>query len=188
VNEANFLKLLEGIVTGDGFWRDVPISLRDFHLESDGSTLTTTLDTNPGFDKESTNLTTLSWAAAKVVEAGLDIDVPGDYDETKDELSVWVLAKMSGSTDTPTIAIEAFKHSAPTTDLAPSAITALSSSYTWKEIDLDGNSISANDRIHLTFTPAAHNTDAIHIAAVKMRYRGDLAIYDSDERSSGTVA
>ena len=188
MNQANFLKQAEGFVTGDGFWRDVPVSIRDFHLEADGATLTTSLGTNPGFDKEGTNLTTLSWQAAKVVEAGLNIDVPGDYDESLDKLSVWLLCKMSGSTNTPTITVEAFKHSAPTTDLAPSAVVALGSTYAWREINLDGNTILANDHIHLTFVPGTHGTDAVHIVAVKIRYRGDLVIFDVDERGTGTPA
>ena len=188
MNEANFLKRLEGLITGDGIWRDIPVSIRDFHLESDGATLTTTTTTNPGFAKEGTNLTTLIWAASKVVEAGLNIQVPGDYDESVDKLSVWLLTKMAGATDTPTITVEAFKHSDPTTDLAPDAVAALTSTYAWRQIDLDGNSILANDIIHLTLVPGTHGTDIINIAAVKVRYRGDIVIFDTDERSSGTPA
>jgi len=187
MNPQNILKRFRQIVTGDGFWRDVPISLRNFHLEATGAALTTGLGTNPGFDKDG-NLTTLAWAMGKVVKAGLDFDVPGDFDETKDELSVWVLAKMDGATDTPTIAVEAFTHRAAAVDLAPTAIAALSAAYAWREISLDGKGLLANDRVHLTFTPAAHGTDAIHIAAVKVRYRGDLVIFDHSERSTGIPA
>lgn len=188
MNPKSLLRRLDQLITGDGFWRDVQIPLRDFHLESSGATLTTTIDTNPGWDKEGTNLTTLTWAADKVVEAGLNVLLPGDYDETKDEISVWVLAKMSGDTDTPTVTVEAFTHRASDTDLAPDAIAALSDEYEWREVDLDGNSLRANDLVHLTFVPAAHTTDAVHIAAVTLRYRGDLVIYDKSERSSGTPA
>lgn len=185
---GTFLKQLDSVVTGDGFYRDQMIPLRDFHLESDGSTLTTTLTTNPGWDKVDTNLTSLSWAATKVVEAGVDVDVPGDYDESLDILSVWLLAK-SGSTDlTTAFEAAAYIHSAPTTDLVPDNTADLTASYAWVEINLDGNGLLANDRVHVVINPEAHGTDALHVIAAKIRYRGDLVIFDLDERSSGTTA
>lgn len=188
MNEANLLKRLEFLVTGDGFWQDQDIDLREVYLHATGATLTTTLSTNPGFAMVGTNNLMLSWAAGKVVKAGLQVNVPGDYDESSDELSIWILAKMSGSTDTPTLTFEAFKHSASTTDLAPSASAALSSSYQWLEINLDGNSIAPNGVLGLTIVPGTHGTDAVQIAAIKMRYRSSLVIDDMDERSDGTVA
>jgi len=182
---ANFLSTIEDIVTGDGFYRDVPINLREAFLHSDGATLTTTLTTNPGFAMVNTNTLVLSWAAAKVVKAGLQFQVPGDYDESLDVLSVWVKA---GCSDAPTVTVEAFVDSAATTDLAPDAISALTTAYAWREINLDGNGLLANDIVTLTFVPGTHAAAAVNFSAVKMRYRGDLAIFDLDERSSGTPA
>ncbi len=185
MNEGNLLKRLEGLITGDGFWRDVPINLREAFLHSDGGTLTTTTSTDPGFAMVGTNTLVLTWAATKVVKGALQFQVPGDYDETLDELSVWVYASC---TDTPTVTVEAFVASASTTDLAPDAISALATAYAWKEINLDGNSLLANDIVTLTFVPGTHASNAVNFAAVKLRYRGDLVIYDADERSSGTPA
>lgn len=187
MNAQNFLKRLHQLITGDGFWREVPVPLRNFHKDDTGATLTTTITANPGFDKDGT-LTTLAWAATKVIKAGVDFQVPGDFDETRDKVSVWVLAKSAGAVDTPTFTIEAFTHRASATDLAPAAVAALSAAYAWREVNLDGKGLLANDAVHLTFVPAGHATDIIHVAAVKVRYRGDLVIYDKDERSSGTPA
>lgn len=185
MNESNFLARMEGLITGDGFWRDVPINLREAFLHATGATLTTTTSTNPGFAMVGTNTLVLSWAATKVVKGAIQFQVPGDYDETKDELSVWVKAY---GADLGGITVEAFVASASTTDLAPTAISSLTAGYTWKEINLDGNGLLANDIVTLTFVPGTHGSYAVNIAAMKLRYRGDLVIYDADERSSGTVA
>jgi len=159
-----------------------PLPIREFHLQSDGSTLTTTITTNPGFDVFETNLVGLTWAAAKVVAAGYTIQVPHDYDEANDHLIVKVKCLMSGATDTPTIAIEAFVDDDPSTDLAPDAITALSATATWKEIDLSGNSLTAGDIVQLTFTPATHGTDAIEVYGMKMEYKSTLVAYSKSNR------
>jgi len=189
MNEANFCKRMGDLVTGDGFWRDVSIPLQAAHLQSDGSPLTVTLTTNPGWIKADTNVTVLAWAADKVVEAGIGVDIPGDYDETQDALVVWLLAKMSGSTATTTALKSAvYAQDAPTTDLAPDQTADLTSAYQWVKFDLSGKGLSANDHLHLTLYPEAHATDAVYVSAIKLRYRGDLAIFDEDERSSGTAA
>ena len=186
MNEQNFLKRTEFFVTGDGFWRGIEIPLREAYLHADGATLTTILSTNPGYSMADTNLLALTWAAGKVVKGGINVHIPGDYDESRDECKVWVLVKSGGSTDTPTLTFEAFKASAPTTDLAPDATAAIGATFAWREVDLDGNSILANETLGLTIVPGTHGTDTVEIVAIKLRYRSDLVMNAEAERSSGT--
>lgn len=188
MNMRTYLQQLQFIVTGEGFVREKEVPLERVHLQSSGAPLTTTLSTNPGFDKDDTNITTLAWAAGKVVAAGLRIKMPTDYDESADTLSIWLYAKMSGSTDTTTaITAEVWKVSAGTTDLAPDQTADLTSSYAWVEFDLDGNSIDANEILQVALTPEAHGTDAIHVAAIAIRYQSDLVPYNHAERSVGAT-
>lgn len=183
MNGATFLSQLNGIITGLGFIREKSLPIRDFHLDSSGADLTTTISTNPGWDKLGTNMTGLAWAAAKVVAAGYNFSLPLDYDKTNDYLRIKIKCKMAGSTNTPTIAVAAYKDSAPTTDLAPAAITALSSTAVWKEINLDSKGLAGGDVIHFNLTPAAHGTDALEVYGIKIEYKSDLVAYDMDDRS-----
>lgn len=171
-------KLKERVTQGKGFLKNLAVSLYDFNLASSGAPLTTTLSTNPGFDKADTNLTILSWAASKVVAAGLVIQVPDDYDSAKDHLKLKLKAAMGGATDVPTITAAAYSDSAGTTDLAPDATAALSATKAWVEIDLSSNSLSAGATITLALTPAAHTTDAINVYAAKVEYRSTLVYAD----------
>jgi hypothetical protein len=172
---------------GGGYVREQEIGLENVHLQSSGAPLTTTLSTNPGFDKEGTNLTTLSWAAAKVVEAGLRIKVPGDYDESVDKMTLWLYAKMGGSTDTATaIDAKAWKASASTTDLDPTQTADLTASYAWVKIDLSSNSLSSNEVLQLALFPEAHANDAVHVLSMVLRYNSCVALYRDDERGAPT--
>jgi hypothetical protein len=180
---ANFLRKLKAQNTiGPGIRVERVLPIREFHLQSDGSTLTTTLTTNPGFDVFETNLVGLTWAAAKVVPAGYTIQIPEDYDEDSDSLIVKIKCLMAGASDTPTIAVAAYVDDASTTDLGPDAITALSATATWKEIDLSGNSLTAGDIVQLKFTPAAHGSDAIEVYGMKMEYKSFLTAFSKDNR------
>lgn len=172
------------VVPGHGFYREKILPLRDFHLDADGATLTTTTSTNPGWTKVGTNMTGLAWAASKQVACGYDFAVPDDYDALKDKLIVKLKLKMAGATDTPTVTVAAYSDAASTTDLAPTALTALSATATWKEIDLSDNSIAAGDVIHFNLTPeAAHTTDAIELYGIKLKYKSDLAAHLRTSRS-----
>jgi len=183
MNQANFLKKLEGLVTGDGFKRVREIPLQTFFLHSSGAPLTTTLTTNPGFDKFETNLTGLTWAAGKVVKAGLTFVVPDDYDETSDKLKLKLKALSAGSTDTPKLDAEAYIDDTPATDIDPTISAALSSSAAWVEIDFSGNSLAAGDILTIGIFPEAHGTDAVEVYGAKWEYASDLVFYDDTNRS-----
>lgn len=180
MNRATFLYNLRDLIVGQGFKKIQPISIREFCLASDGASLTTTLTTNPGFDMKGTSSKSivLSWAASKVVAAGLAVQVPDDYDEAEDHLKLRLKIMSAGATDTPTFSATAYVNGAAT-DLAPSASAAISATLGWIEIDLSSNSISAGDVLTIAITPAAHTTDAIDLFAAKLEYRSDLVFYDN---------
>lgn len=171
-------KLKERIVQGKGFLKNQPISILDFHLASSGAALTTTLTTNPGQAKTDTNFTTLSWAADKVVAAGLNFVVPDDYDKIKDHLKLKLKAAMSGSTDTPTIDAVLYNDDDATTDLDPTISGALSATLAWIEIDCSDQGLEAGDCVHIQITPGAHSTDAINVYGAKWEYRSTLVYAD----------
>jgi len=181
MNPGTFLKNSERIVTGKGFKRDIPISLYEAHLESDGSVLTTTLSTNPGFGKSGTNMTILTWAAGKVVEGGLSIQLPEDYDESNDHCILKLLAKSAG-TDVPSIDAKVYHQDATTTDLDPTKSDALSTTLAWVEIDLSGNDFQGGDVIQVVLFPEAHNNHAVEVWAIKLQIKSDLVYYTHDNR------
>lgn len=182
MNEGTFLQQLDSVVTGHGVkvWKPLPI--REAHLASDSTTLTTTTSTNPGFAVVETNLSVLTWAAAKTVEAGYTLQIPDDYDESVDECVVMLKAAMSDSTNTPALVTDAFVDSAATTDLNPDATDALSATKAWVEIDLSGNGFVAGDVVQLQIAPEAHATDAVYVYAMKLRYASDIVAYNKDSR------
>lgn len=188
MNTGNFLQALQFLATGIGFVREKEIPLERVHLQSSGAPLTTTLSTNPGFIKNDTNVTCLAWDGAKVVEAGLRIKVPADYDESADKLSIWLYAKMGGSTDTATaIDAKVWKASAGTTDLDPTKTPDLTSEYAWVELNLDGEDIEANEVLQVALWPETHGTDDVLVASIVIRYQSDLVPYNHAERSVGAT-
>ena len=168
---------------GNGIIVRKPLSVYDVHLQSTGAALTTTLTTNPGYDKVSTNLTALSWAAGVVVEAGLHLLVPTDYDKTLDELKLRLRARMAGATDTPSIDAKVWKDSAATTDLNPTKTAALGASLAWVELDLSGKSLSYGEGLQFALFPEAHGTDAVEVLAMELEYRSMVVANDEVNRS-----
>ncbi len=184
-NPGTLLSRFEKMITGFGFKKNIPVSLYDFHLESSGAPLTTTLSTDPGFDKKgtSTKHTVLSWEAAKVVAAGIQLQVPDDYDETLDIFILKLKARMDGGTDTTTaLEAAAYKNTA-STDLAPDNTANLTATAAWVNVVLSGNSLSAGDNLTIDINPEAHGNDAVDVYAVKIEYRSDLVYFDPDDRS-----
>lgn len=194
MDQFNFLKMLQGIVSGDGVLVEKSMSLRDFNLFSDGSSLTTTTSTNPGFAKGETNATVLSWAATKVIAAGLEVRIPFDYDESQDVFELHLQAGMGGSTDTPGFTANAYNKRngvALSADLGPytaktrvgavestaalAVATTASKSIFFK---LSGAKLKGGDTITFKITPGAHGTDAISAYAVWIKYRSDIVSFD----------
>ena len=182
MNPAKFLQNCDRIITGKGFKRDISISLYEVHLESSGAPLTTTLTTNPGYAKSGTNVTILTWAANIVVEGGLQIQLPEDYDESNDHLILKIKAKSAGATNVPSIDAKVYHQGATTTDLNPTKSAALSATLAWKEIDLSGHSFQGGDVIQIALFPDAHATDAVEVWAIKLQIKSDLVYFTESNR------
>lgn len=184
MNPGTFLSRCGSILTGFGFKKNIPLSLYDFHLTATAAALTTDIGTNAGLDKKGTSSkhTVLTWAAGKVVAAGITVQVPDDYDETLDIFILKLKAAMASTTDTPNIGAAAYKNEAAT-DLAPDDTADLSDTIAWVNVDLSGNSLKMGDNLTIDLTPEAHGSDSIDVFAAKIEYRSDLVYFDIDERS-----
>lgn len=181
MNSGTFLEQAKSIVTGNGFLRDVQIPFSDCFLASSGAALTTTLSTNPGRDLFDTAILGLSWAAAKVVKAGIAIRIPKDYDQSEDHCKLVFRAKMSGSTDTTTaLDAVAYHEDDGTTDLDPTISADLTASLADVKIDLSGNGFVAGDHITVQPFPEAHGTDAVQVYSISLEYRSSLVYFDKD--------
>jgi hypothetical protein len=178
---ADFLKKCRIFIRqGEGFLKNIPIDIHNFCLGADGALLTTTLSTNPGFVAVDTNILSFSWAADKVVAAGLVVQIPDDYDSSKDHFKLLMKAKMGGTTNTATAITAAAYKNESTTDLAPDQTADLTDDPEWVEIDLSGNSLVAGDNLSIKLTPEAHGTDAIYVTAAKLEYGSTLVYADQN--------
>lgn len=180
MDSGTFLAQVKDIVTGNGFLRRTQIPFASVFLASDGSALSTTISTNPGMDLFDTNIIGLTWAAAKVVPAGISIMIPKDYDESEDYCKLVFRAKMGGSTDTPAIDATAYHEDDGATDLDPTISGDLSDTLGDVSIDLGGNSFSAGDHITVAPFPEAHGTDAVQVYSIALEYRSTLVYFDKD--------
>jgi hypothetical protein len=178
---GTFLQHIKDIVTGNGFLKSRQIPLKSVHLFSSGAALTTTLTSNPGPDKFDTNITGLSWAADKVVKAGIDLAIPMDYDESQDHCKLRFRAKMAaGGTDTPGLDAVAYHEDDGATDLDPTISADLSTTLATVEIDLSGNAFSAGDAVSVGVFPEAHSSEAVQVYSIELEYRSTLVYFDKD--------
>ena len=191
MNQANFLKKLEGLVTGDGFKRSVPIPLGSI-LDHTGASLTATL-TEIGMDLLDTG--------SKQMVIFVDDDqntmgvfnfvVPQDYDESVDKLRIRALLSMDGgTTDTVYLDAEVYQKragAAASADLDPTAettaISATVAGAAWSEVNCDGESLAGGDCLTILLKVGDHTTDGIMIYGVEVVYAGDIVYFDVDDRS-----
>jgi len=182
-NPATFLKNLDRIITSGGFKKSIEVPLHSVCLFSDSSPLTTTTSTNPGFAAIETYFPVLTWAAGKVVKAGITFAIPDDYDASDDYLRIKIKACMAGATDTTT-ALDAtvYADDAASTDLDPTISADLSSTLAWVEINCDSQDLEPGDVIAIGLFPETHATDAVEVYAIKIEYKSDLVYYTASSR------
>lgn len=203
MDELNFLKQV-GLTRGqgDGFRKEIDLDIRNAYLLSDGSALTTTLTTNPGFAAAETNAMVIQWAATKVIGAAFDFPVPRDYDQAVDELRVRAFVQMAGATDTPTLSLSVYRKrlaTALTADQGPftgkaaspglSPLTAaqaptlnLSNALQVVEFDVSKKVLQGGDVLYFNLVPGAHGTDAINLYGGVVMYRTTVALYNESQR------
>jgi hypothetical protein len=213
----NFLMNVKNIVTGgkavtsasesatdSGFWRDIVIPLGAV----DWNTVLTVDTSDAGgaadpvlyggayLTADETNA-----RVAKVEEAidsigHLTFPVPRDYDEATDVMKVRVLASMLTVSTDDDVELDSEVYvktagSALGSDLNPTAPgTVLSTTETWLEFDLTGNSLERDDVITFELiTNGANDTDGeeVLIHAVQVSYRSTLVSYDKEDASGNPL-
>jgi len=181
LNPGTFLFRLRSIITGHGFLKVIPINLWDFHLDDTVAALGAPAGSEPGLAKYNDHLSVV-WEVNDTLPVNVQFHIPDDYDETNDELKLRLKAAVVNASDTPTITAAAYKDSDPTTDLAPDATAALTTTFTWVEFDLSDNGLVAGDIISIDITMGAHTNDSAYFIAAKVQYRSDLVFFDKTNR------
>lgn len=108
------------------------------------------------------------WAAASVVEVQAQFQLPPDLDDTA-PMTVKMMARMAGATDTPTIAVGYFEgvgdaDAGGATAALSAAIQTLSRTIASADVGAAPNFAS------LTLTPGAHGTDALWLYSLWVEY------------------
>ncbi len=110
------------------------------------------------------------WAAGSTAEAQFPpVSMPEDLDETSD-ISVHLLARMSGATDTPTIDVQAFDGIGDTE--MGGATGALSDSLAEVSATLSAADISGHPTgvLNIALVPGGHATDAVELYAAWVEF------------------
>lgn len=131
----------------------------------------------------------LRWPAGSVVEVQFQPWVyPPDVDDGQ-AVTVKLLARMSGASDTPTIAVGYFENIGDTN--AGGNTGALSSALAVVSRTIAAGDIAAPPKVaNITLTPGAHATDALEIAAAWVEYtrKPDASTYTFSAASSAATA
>lgn len=188
MNEGNFLKQLDGLITGDGFLREKQIPLNACIATGastaalSSNTILITLDDN---DESIT----------------IPVVVPLDYDETNDALAVVLTALLttgdaSVGSNIITIDFDQVKRARP----GESAVDDLTSSVTSDAqsiddvaiadyvFDMSGLSLRAGDVLSVEIDAQETGTAVSVVYAAKILYRSDIVAFDSDDRSNANMA
>lgn len=185
MNQANFLKQLEGLITGDGFLREKQIPL------------TACVATGASAAALSSNVLCITFDADDE-SVSVPVTVPLDYDESKDALAVVITAELTtgdASSNKIELDLDQVKRARPgsaasddltasvTSDSQNVAVTV--ANYVF---DLSGLSLQAGDVLTVEIDAQETGTAVATIYAAKIWYRSDIVAFDSDERSSSDMA
>ena len=188
MNEGNYLKRLEGLVTGDGFLREKQVPLNGCIATGastaalSSNTILITLDDN---DESIT----------------IPVVVPLDYDESNDALAVVLTALLttgdaSAGTNIITIDLDQVKRAR----IGSSAVDDLTSSVTGDAqsiddvaiadyvFDLSGLSLRGGDALSVEIDAQETGTAVAVVYAAKILYRSDIVAFDQDDRSNSNMA
>ena len=112
----------------------------------------------------------LTWAASNSDAIIFQTPLPPDIDVTADVV-VHFRAKMAGSTDTPTVASDAYFNEGDTKVEDVSA--ALGATYAEKTITIAAADVPAGAQtLTVELTPGAHTTDILYMSAIWIEYTG----------------
>lgn len=184
MNEQNFLKQIQGIVTGDGFVREVPIPLSSVIATGASATALSSNVAVIVFDADNESIS-------------VPFQVPLDYDESQDELCVVVTALLttgdkSAETNTITLDFDQVMRARPgetATDDLSSSVTSDAQSVDDEAIsqyafDMSGLSLQVGDVLTVEIDAQEAGTAEATVYGVAVRYRSCLVAYNQDERET----
>ncbi len=188
MNEANFLKRVEGFVTGDGFLREKQIPMTACIVTGAGAVALSTNAIVLVFDADDESIT-------------IPVVVPLDYDESNDALAVVLTARLttgdeSAGSNTIDLDLDQVIRARPgASDVADLSSDVTSDSQGVDDLlianyvfDLSGLSHQAGDALSVEIDAQETGTAAATVYAAKILYRSDLAAFDLDERSNANMA
>lgn len=182
-NPSNFLRLVKSLVVGGGFLKDgINTSddagfLKDFVIPvgagalAAGATVGTDANAQPRISVAATNTGIVTYGFV----------VPREYDESTDEFTVRFWALSGGATDTPTITVTPRVGNVVAAPTAITAVTtaAVGATATLYEVTFRRAGLVRNSLLTLTFTSAAHGTDALLFYGVHITIRSTLVSYNA---------
>ena len=186
LNAANFLKRLEGVVTGDGFKRVIQgININSLRVAG----LILTASTEPSRESLETSFEGVRVSSSQTVLGDLTFLIPRDYDESVDKLYIRFLANSAGDTNTPTIDCAMYRKragAALSSDVDPTISAAVNNNTAkagYVEVVSEGDGWKAGDAVTCVLTTSAHTTDALDVYGLEVVYPSALAYFEDDERS-----
>ena len=187
LNAANYLKKMDGTVTGSGIKRVIQ-GVNINTVRADGG-LILTGSTNPNRTAVETSFDALVVTNAQTDLGRLVFNVPRDYDQSLDYLRLRFLAESAGDTNEPTIDAEIYLKRAGETlsaDLDPTISEAVNTNTVgagYVEVNADGLDLRAGDALNVVLTTSAHATDSLHVYSLEAVYKSDIVYFDKQDRS-----
>lgn len=184
MNEANILKTIGDLVTGDGFLREEVLPMHA-HIRASNDYLPLVTGDVP------------TWAATGISFADtetvfLDFDIPMDYDTAKDvcalRLKVVPAADAADTTDIGiTTAQSIYRVGAAVDTTVSDAVAETATASTGALVrepilDISGRGYEPGDHVRLTLDVNSEGTELI-LLSLGLVYAGDLAAYNDDDRT-----
>jgi len=123
MNEANLVRRLNFLATGDGFRRCVPIDILAQVKTTAGLVLTAS--TVPAILATETSFLALTSVASQTHVGAFVWNVPDDYDESSDELRIRLACNMNGDTDSAKTITAAIYRKRPVPNIIPDGESSL---------------------------------------------------------------
>lgn len=187
MNPYQFLKELAGLPAGGDGIR-VEKGLNPISDLRTAAGLVLTAATTPAVVAAETNALVVQAVASSNVLGSFVFAVPKDYDKTKDELTIRVVAQSGGTTDTPTLNCTAYNKRAATalsaalTSVASGAVPNSTAKAAEVSISLSGNRLLPDDVLTINLTSGAHTTDAINVYSLDIVYRSNVVFTTFSQR------
>jgi len=125
-------------------------------------------DTTPTLLKSSGG-SRATWATGNTDVLSWQTMAPVDFDPTQD-LVINMIASMSNTNDTPTIAV-GFIEAMSNTNEGGNTSAVSGTTPTQKSVTIAGNTLTGGNQWNITLTPGAHANDTVRVDAVWIEYQ-----------------